>query len=193
MRRAGEMTLRPPTSFLTGTLFPVSTANAIHRDLETVSVKLRPDGTVKALESGEAEMQIREQPIAQASFLIRKPLAEVCEAFAIPDVTTKFWLERSTGRLEEGASLRWYFTPDLSTEVRVLDVSETERILIEWGVDSDNPTNVEWTFVPRSDDTTVVKVVNQGFSGDGDTIVNDALDSTRCIEPALVTATGRLT
>ena len=128
--------------------------------------------------SGETEMDIREQLIAQASFLIRKPVAEVFEAFANPDVITKFWLERSTGRLEEGASVRWYFTPDLSTEVRVLDVSENERIRIEWGVDSDNPTTVEWTFVPRSDDTTFVKVVNQGFSGDGDTMVNDALDST---------------
>ena len=57
---------------------------------------IRPDGTVKALERGEAEMEIREQPIAQASFLIRKPVAEVFEAFANPDVTTKFWLERST-------------------------------------------------------------------------------------------------
>lgn len=123
-------------------------------------------------------MEIRAQPIAQASFLIRKPVVEVFEAFANPDVITKFWLERSTGRLEEGASLRWYFTPDLSTEVRVLDVSANEHILIEWGVDSVNPTTVEWTFVPRSDDATVVKVVNQGFSGDGDRMVNAALDST---------------
>ena len=123
-------------------------------------------------------MEISEQPIAQASFLIRKPVAEVFEAFANPAVTTKFWLERSTGRLEEGASLRWYFTQDISTDVRVLEVAENERILIEWDVDSDNPTTVEWTFVPRPDDTTFVKVVNQGFSGDGDKIVNQALDST---------------
>ena len=73
--------------------------------------------------------------------------------------------------------MRWYFTQDISAEVRVLDVAENERILIEWGVDSDNPTTVEWTFVLRPDDTTFVKVVNQGFSGDGDKIVDDALDS----------------
>ena len=135
-------------------------------------------GTAKALEMGEAEMEISEQPIAQASFLIRRPVAEVFEAFVDPDVTTKFWLQRSTGRLEKGASLRWYFTEDISTQVRVLEVVEKERILIEWGVDSDNPTTVEWMFGPRSADTTFVKVVNKGFSGDRDKIVNDALDST---------------
>ena len=122
-------------------------------------------------------MEITEQPIAEASFLIRRAVAEVFGAFANPEVTTKFWLARSTGRLEEGASLRWYFTEDISTEVRVLEVVENERILIEWGIE-DDPTTVEWTFVPRSDDTTFVKVVNQGFSGEGDKIVNNALDST---------------
>lgn len=123
-------------------------------------------------------MEITEQPVAQASFVIRKPVAEVFEAFVNPDVTTKFWFERSTGRLERGASLRWHFIRDISTEVRVLEVVDNERILIEWGVDTDNPTTVEWTFVSRPDDSTFVKVVNQGFAGDGDTIVNTALDST---------------
>ena len=33
-------------------------------------------------------MEIREQPIAEASFLIRRPMAEVFEAFANPHVTT---------------------------------------------------------------------------------------------------------
>ena len=123
-------------------------------------------------------MEIHKHPVAQASFLIRRPVAEVFEAFANPDITTKFWLERSTGRLEPDASLRWYFTQDISTEVRVLDLSENERILIEWDTDSEHPTTVEWTFAARTPEATYVSIVNKGFAGDGNEIVTSAIDSS---------------
>jgi len=32
--------------------------------------------------------------------LIRRPVAEVFEAFIDPDITTQFWFTRSSGRLE---------------------------------------------------------------------------------------------
>jgi hypothetical protein len=37
---------------------------------------------------------------------------------------------------------------------------------------------MEWLFTPRADNTTFVSVTNSGFSGDGDEIVKQALDST---------------
>ena len=54
-------------------------------------------------------------------------------------------------------------------------IEENKRILIEW--DTENPTTVEWIFTPRSDDTTYLSVINKGFTGDGDEIVRQALES----------------
>jgi uncharacterized protein YndB with AHSA1/START domain len=34
--------------------------------------------------------------------LIRKPVADVFEAFVNPDITTKFWFTKSSGRLDAG-------------------------------------------------------------------------------------------
>ncbi len=56
-------------------------------------------------------------------------------------------------------------------------VEHNKRILIEWEAYG-APTPVEWTFTARSDDTTFVSITNTGFSGDGDEIVKQALDST---------------
>jgi uncharacterized protein YndB with AHSA1/START domain len=39
--------------------------------------------------------------------LIRKPVAEVFEAFVNPDITTKFWFTKSSGRLEAGKQVQW--------------------------------------------------------------------------------------
>jgi hypothetical protein len=49
----------------------------------------------------------RAAPIAKAEMLIRRPVAEVFEAFVDPAVTSRFWFTRSTGRLEVGRRVRW--------------------------------------------------------------------------------------
>ncbi|CEJ69228.1 hypothetical protein BN1195_01525 [Chryseobacterium oranimense G311] len=41
----------------------------------------------------------------QAQMLIRKPVEDVFEAFINPEITTKFWFTKSTGKLEEGKTL----------------------------------------------------------------------------------------
>ena len=122
-------------------------------------------------------MEVKIQPIAKGELLIRKPVADVFQAFVDPDIITKFWFNRSDGRLETGNTVHWYWDLfNASTEVRVRAIEENKRILIEW--DADNPTTVEWIFTPRSIDTTYVSIVNKGFTGDGDEIVQNALDST---------------
>ncbi len=37
--------------------------------------------------------------VVKTEMLIRKPVAEVFEAFVDPEVTTKFWFAKSSGRL----------------------------------------------------------------------------------------------
>ena len=117
-------------------------------------------------------------PVATAQMLIRRPAADVFEAFADPAVTTRFWFSGSSGRLEPGASVRWEWEMyGVSTPVAVREIEPGRRILVDWG-DEDEATSVEWRFEPRGEDRTFVTVRNWGFRGDSDHIVAQALDST---------------
>jgi uncharacterized protein YndB with AHSA1/START domain len=115
-------------------------------------------------------------PVASAGMLIRRPAAEVFEAFADPAVTRRFWFTSGSGRLETGARVRWTWAMyGAGTEVVVKAIEPPRRILIDWDVDSD-PTEVEWRFEARGDDTWV-EVANRGFADRPDGVVK-ALDST---------------
>ncbi|HEX5218650.1 MAG TPA: SRPBCC family protein [Verrucomicrobiae bacterium] len=117
-------------------------------------------------------------PVANAAMLIRKPVAEVFEAFVNPDITSKFWFPRGSGRLEAGKQVTWEWGMyHFSIPVDVKVVEKNARILIEWP-GQNGPTTVEWLFTARPDGTTFVDVTNQGFHGDADQQVQEALDST---------------
>jgi uncharacterized protein YndB with AHSA1/START domain len=124
-------------------------------------------------------MKITHMPIARAEMLIRKPVDEVFEAFVNPAITTKFWFTKSSGRLEPGKEIRWDWEMyGASARVVVKEIEENKRIRIEWSDYGGTPTTVEWVFTPRADNTTFVSVANSGFSGDGDEIVKQVIDST---------------
>lgn len=117
-------------------------------------------------------------PVAKAQMLIRKPVAQVFEALVDPAITSRFWFSKGSGRLETGKQVRWDWEMyGVFTVVDVKAVEEGKRILIEWD-GPDNPNLVEWRFEPRDEDRTFVTVKNWGFSGDAETIVARALDST---------------
>jgi len=127
----------------------------------------------------EADMKLANPLVAKAELLVRKPVAEVFEAFVDPDIITKFWFDKSSGRLESGKSVQWRWEAfDFSIDVRVKELLANQRICIEWGVEKDKLTTVEWTFTPRTEDTTYVSIAVSGFSGDADKMVSEALDST---------------
>src|SRR5262245_58298640 len=122
-------------------------------------------------------LQLTKAPIAKAGMLIRRLAAEVYEAFVNPDITTKFWFTKSSGRLETGKQVTWTWEMyNLSTQIKVRQVEKDRRILIEWG-DPDETTTVEWLFTPYEEDATYVSITNSGFSGKGDDLVGQALDS----------------
>ncbi len=138
-------------------------------------------------------MEFKNQPVAKAELLIRRPATEVFEAFAAPDLITKFWFERSTGRLEQGKTVRWHWESfNLVVLVRVRAIEKDRRILIEWGQEAEDTTTVEWIFTPRSKDTTYVSVANKGFAGSGDEIVHQALDATGGFALVLAAAKAHL-
>lgn len=122
--------------------------------------------------------QLTQPPIAKSEMLIRRPVADVFEAFIDPAITSKFWFTKGSGRLKPGGHVQWDWEMyNSSVQVNVKDVEQDERILIEWsayGV----PGTVEWRFVPRSDGTTFVSITNAGFGGDGDQMAKQAIEST---------------
>jgi uncharacterized protein YndB with AHSA1/START domain len=118
-------------------------------------------------------------PIAETGMLIRKPVVEVFEAIVNPEITTKFWFTKSSGRLTVGRPIRWDWEMyDVSAEVTAKAIDTNRRIVIEWPGYS-GPTTVEWTFAPVNDDHTFVRVTESGFTGTGDELVKYVADSTQ--------------
>ncbi|MER9231299.1 SRPBCC family protein [Mesorhizobium sp. M0622] len=121
-------------------------------------------------------MEIRETPTAEAGMLIRRPVAEVFEAFIDPAITTKFWFTHGSDRLDSGNKVRWEWRMyGVSTAVMVSEIVPNEKIVMQW---SDPPTTVVWTFTEMPGGTTFVEVRNFGFAGSGDEQVNQAIGST---------------
>ena len=110
---------------------------------------------------------------AKAEMLIRRPVADVFEAFVDPAITSKFWFSHGSARLERGKSVRWDWQMyGFNQQIDVLAVEANKRIFVQWRAYGD-PTPIEWLFSPRPDDTTFVSIANSGFSD-----AQQALDST---------------
>lgn len=123
--------------------------------------------------------QLTTVPMTKTGMLIRKPVAEVFEAFVNPAVTTKFWFTKSSGRLEAGKQVQWDWEMyGVSVPVTVKVLEPNRRLVIEWSGHR-GPTVVEWTFSPQRDGTTFVGITESGFTGDGDALVQQVTDSTQ--------------
>lgn len=120
-------------------------------------------------------MTFQDTPRMKTQMLIRKPVAEVFEAFINPAITTRFWFTKSSGKLEQGKNVQWDWEMyGVSAQVNVKIIEANKRILIEW----DNPPcPVEWQFSARADNSTLVVISNWGFSGGDDEIFRQAIDS----------------
>jgi uncharacterized protein YndB with AHSA1/START domain len=118
---------------------------------------------------------LNKEPIAKVEMLIRKPVEEVFEAFINPEITTKFWFTKSSGRLEEGKRVKWDWEMyGASAELDVKEIVENKRIFIEFH----DSTTVEWIFTAREENETFVSITNTGFTGNSDEIVNQVIDAT---------------
>jgi len=123
-------------------------------------------------------LSLTQAPVANTGMLIRKPVAEVYQAFIDPAITTKFWFTKSSGILEAGKIIRWEWGMyGASTEVNVINLEQDKRILTEWG-DSDTKTRVEYSFTSRAGKNTFVSITESGFSGGGGKVMEQAMDSS---------------
>lgn len=116
---------------------------------------------------------LNDSPVTKVEMLIRKPVHEVFEAFIDPEITTKFWFTKSSGKLEEGTTIRWDWEMyGVHGDIHVKEIEENKRIRIEW------PNPVEWTFTAKDNDETFVTIISSGYEGTGDEMVRQAIDST---------------
>src|SRR5437773_5900634 len=130
-------------------------------------------------------LKLTQVPITKTGMLIRKPVADVFEAFINPDITTKFWFTKSSGRLEVGKQVQWDWEMyGISIPVTAKSIEPNKRIVIEWPGYS-SPTTVEWIFAPQKDGTTFVSITEAGFTGDGDELVKHVNGSTHGVSLVL--------
>lgn len=115
---------------------------------------------------------------AKTEMLIRKPIEQVFQAFINPEITTKFWFTKSSGKLEEGKETEWTWEMyNHSISVRAKMIELNKKIEIEWG-NSDEISTVEWKFKNLGEVGTFVSIINSGFQGETEKIISQIRDST---------------
>jgi uncharacterized protein YndB with AHSA1/START domain len=123
-------------------------------------------------------MTSTDAPAVNVQMLIRRPAAEVFNAFIDPSITSRFWFTKGSGKLESGKQVTWEWEMyGFSTRVDVKEIEANRRILVEWNI-PDDPSFVEWSFEPRGDDRTFVRIRNWGFGGDSNAVIQQAIGST---------------
>ncbi|MFC6102372.1 SRPBCC family protein [Olivibacter domesticus] len=106
-------------------------------------------------------MENKNAEFVEAQMLIRKPVAEVFEAFIDPELTKHFWFTKGSGKLETGKTIMWEWEMyNVSTKVVVKEVLQNRKIAIAW----DEPaTSVDFNFESLSEGSTYVVIQHYGF------------------------------
>ncbi len=121
-------------------------------------------------------MNNQKNHMVETQMLIRRPVATVFEAFIDPAVTTNFWFTKSSGKLEEGKTVTWYWEMyGVSGQVHVKEIAPHKKISIEWG---EPRTTVDFEFNAVTDNTTYVVIKHYGFDLTGDELIAAIKDNT---------------
>ena len=102
-------------------------------------------------------------PLVKVAMLVRRPAAEVFDAFVNPDTITKFWLEATSGPLAAGARVDWRFMVPGATAVTTVTRFEPPQVLaFDWS----DGISVSLTFEAATPGITHVSVEASGFRGE---------------------------
>ena len=138
-----------------------------------------PSRDARKISTTHADLKLTRAPAAKTGMLIRKPVAEVFDAFVDPAITTQFWFTKASGRLEAGKEVEWKWEMyGASTRVLVKALTPNRRILIEWDGYTGR-TTVEWKFGSLGGEATFVSITESGWTGDGDALVGYVANSTQ--------------
>lgn len=103
------------------------------------------------------------QPAAKAEMLIRKPVQEVFEAMVNPDITSKFWYTKGSGRLDSGKDVRWDWEMyGASVELCAHEIRKNKFIAFNWASQG-GTTSVEMSFKPHGHDATFLSITEKGW------------------------------
>ena len=121
-------------------------------------------------------MQNPQAPCVETQMMIRKPAAQVFEAFIDPEITRNFWFTKGSGKLATGQTITWEWEMyGVSANVLVKEILPNQRILIEWG---ELATTVDFEFKALGENATYVTIKNYGFHQTGDELLNVIKDAT---------------
>lgn len=102
----------------------------------------------------------------KAKIKILKPLSEVFETITDPEKMTHYFIAKSSGKMESGKSLVWYFPEfEEACPIEVKEVIPFELISFSWGTESE-ATLVEMVFETGKDAATIVTVTEKGRHND---------------------------
>lgn len=120
-------------------------------------------------------------PVATFQMLIRKPSAEVFEALVNPEITSKFWFTKGSARLEVGKTVTWEWEQfGIQSEITVKEVKSNRLIRFQWPADENDTEyrSVEISFESKPNDTTFVRVVEDGFDKNDKQLVEQVAGQT---------------
>lgn len=118
---------------------------------------------------------MEKQVFVNCQMLIRKPIAEVFEAFINPEITKNFWFTKSTGKLEAGKTITWTWEMyDVSSEVQVLEILPNRIIKTLWGSPANN---VDYEFQEMKNGT-LVTIKSYGYEKSGEDMMRVINDNT---------------
>jgi uncharacterized protein YndB with AHSA1/START domain len=104
---------------------------------------------------------------AGSEMQIGKPAHEVFEAIVDPSKMSRYFIAKSTGRMEEGKHLTWKF-PEFDAEFPI-DVGRVEKDrFVSWSsrMPDGKTLTAEITLTPRGENATVVAVTERGMELD---------------------------
>ena len=128
---------------------------------------------------------------AKARIRIRRPPKEVFAAFADAEKMSKFWFSRRDEGLAEGQTSAWFLGvgPEAySFNVQVKELCEPAKIVIDWEGEDGHFTQVTWDLEEVDGGETILTIEESGFTGDRESIVAQAMDSTCGFNQVIVAA-----
>jgi uncharacterized protein YndB with AHSA1/START domain len=113
---------------------------------------------------------------AEAQMLIRKPAAEVFNAFIDPSITKNFWFTKGSGKLEVEKKVTWEWEMyDATWTVTAKEIIKDKKIILD---ESPAPTTIEFDFKTLSDGSTYVTIKQYGFAETGDELLEKIKGAT---------------
>ncbi len=100
----------------------------------------------------------------KAAIQIRKPASLVFEAIVDPEKMKNYFISKSTGRMEEGKTVKWNFPEfEFDAPVRVGKIEKDKYISFYWQGAAGKELLVEMTLTSHSNDSTVVRITEKSM------------------------------